>query len=155
MTKQFNVSRRKLTVLSVATMAALAGCATATGPVFTAIEAPPPGKAHLYLYRKSALYSSGAGFAVIDTRTKRPLGELFNASYLVLPLDPGKHVISVDERAWANVKSFEVQAETGKTYFVEYDVSKGLLLGFGLLSASETKTQAQALDDLRGLKRAQ
>jgi hypothetical protein len=144
------------TVLGLALLPALivAGCATATGPAFTALEAPPSGKAQLYLYRKSALYASGASYAVTNAATKKALGELFNASYLVLPLDAGKHVISVDERGFASTKNFEVQAEAGKSYFVEYDSSKGLLLGWGLLSGSAAKTEVQALADLKDLRRA-
>ena len=64
------------------------------------------------------------------------------------------HVISVDELGFAKLKTFEVQAEAGKTYFVEYDSSKGLLLGLGLLSSSASKTESQALADLKDLRRA-
>ena len=146
---------RRLALLAVASAAALAGCATATGPGFTQLEPPPVGKAHLYLYRKSALYASGAWFDVADVATKKPLGKLHNASYLLIPLDPGKHVISVHERGLTSPKPFDVTAEAGKTYFVEYDVSKGLLLGLGILSSSSAKTEAQALADLKDLKRSE
>lgn len=70
----------------------------------------------------------------------------------MLPLDAGKHVISVDERGFTSAKTFEIQAEAGKNYFVEYDSSKGLLLGLGLLSGSAAKTEAQALADLKDLR---
>ena len=145
------------TVLGLGLLSAvlvLGGCATATGPVFTTVQAPPAGEAQLYLYRKSALYAAGASYAVTNAATKQVLGELFNASYLVLPLKAGKHAISVDERGFASAKTFEVQAEAGKSYFVEYDSSKGLLLGWGLLSGSAAKTEVQALADLKDLRRA-
>ncbi len=146
--------RRTVLGLSLLPALMLAGCATATGPAFTQLEAPPSNKAQLYLYRKSALYASAAAYNVANVATKQELGKLFNASYLVLPLDMGKHVISVDERGFASLKTFEVQAEAGKNYFVEYDSSKGLLLGWGLLSGSSAKTETQALEDLKTLRRA-
>lgn len=147
-------TRRTVLGLSLLPAFMLAGCATATGPAFTQLEAPPSNKAQLYLYRKSALYAVGASYAVANAVTNQKLGELFNASYLLLPLDAGKHVITVDERGFASIKTFEIQAEVGKNYFVEYDSSKGLLLGLGLLSGSAAKTEAQALADLKDLRRA-
>jgi hypothetical protein len=146
------VTRRS--ALGLLPLAILAGCATASGPVFTTLDTPPSGTAQLYLYRKSALYASGAKYTVTNAASKQVLGELFNASYLVLPLPAGKHVLGVNEGGFASVKTFEIQAEAGKNHFVEYDSSKGLLLGWGLLSGSATKTEAQALLDLKDLRRA-
>lgn len=150
----FAATRRTVLGLSLLPALMMTGCATAPGPLFTQLQAPPPAKAQLYLYRKSALYAVNAKYIVADVLTKRVLGELFNASYLVLPLDPGKRVLSVDERGFASAKTFEVQAEAGKNYFVEYDSSKGLLLGLGLLSDVAPRTEAQAMADLKDLKRA-
>lgn len=149
-----SVTRRATLALALLPALMLAACVTAPGPAFTQLQAPPPGKAQLYLYRKSALYASGAKYIVADITNKQVLGELYNASYLVLPLSLGKQVLSVDERGFASAKTFEVQAEAGKNYFVEYDSSKGLLLGWGLLSDSIAKTEAQALADLKELRRA-
>jgi hypothetical protein len=146
--------RRSLLGLALATVVAATGCATANGPSFSKIEPAPAGKAQLYLYRKSAIYAMGASYTVANVGTKQGYGELFNASYLVIPLDTGKHVVSVDEKGWAKPKTFEVQADAGKNYFVEYDSSKGLLLGMGLLSGSAGKTETEALADLKDLKRA-
>ena len=83
--------RRSLLGFGVALLPALllGGCATVSGPVFTEVQAPPAGKAQLYLYRKSALYAFAANYTVADVSSKRVLGELSNASYLVLPLDAG------------------------------------------------------------------
>jgi hypothetical protein len=153
---QSSFARRHLLALGCVTLPVMfiSGCATVSGPVFTEVQVPPPGKAQLYLYRKSALYAIGAKYAVADVASKRALGELYNASYLVLPLEVGRNVISVDERGLAKLRTFEVDAQAGQNYFVEYDSSKGLLLGMGLLSGSELKTQAQALADLKNLQRA-
>jgi hypothetical protein len=149
-----SAARRTIMGFALASAVVLTGCATASGPAFTQVDATPEGKAQLYLYRKSALYAIAAAYPVANISSNEKLGALVNASYLVLPLNPGKHIISVDERGFAAAKTFEVVAEAGKTYFVEYDSSKGLLLGWGLLSGSAVKTQEQALVDLKDLRRA-
>ena len=149
-----STTRRVVLGLSLLPVLILAGCATAKGPAFTQVQAAPAAMAQLYLYRKSALYAVGAAYAVTNVQTQEALGELYNASYLVLPLKAGKQVISVAEGGFASDKTFEVQAEAGKNYFVEYDSSKGLLLGLGLLSGSAAKTETQALADLKDLRRA-
>jgi Protein of unknown function (DUF2846) len=146
--------RRSVLGLALAAVVAVTGCATANGPSFSKIEPAPAGKSQLYLYRKSAIYAMAASYTVANVGTKQGYGELFNASYLVIPLDTGKHVVSVDEKGWAKLKTFEVLAEAGKNYFVEYDSSRGLLLGAGLLSGSTGKTETEALADLKDLKRA-
>lgn len=146
--------KRRLTLtLVLAAVAVLQGCATATGAPFASLEAVPAGKGHLYLYRKSALYASGQPFKVRGADGKL-VGELFNASYLLLPLAPGKHSFTVDEGGFAKPKAFEVDVKSGNNYFVEYDASKGLLLGWGILSDSSSRSEAQALADLKGLNRA-
>ena len=149
-----NATRRTLLGMSLLSALAVGGCATASGPTFSRVEAPQPDKAQLYLYRKSAMYAAGGKYKVIAVATSQPLGELFNASYLVLPLEVGPHVIGVEESVLISPKTFEIQAEAGKNYFVEYDSSKGWLLGWGILSGCEVKTEEQALADLKDLRRA-
>lgn len=147
------MNRRHLLALSVfAAAALLQGCA-APGPAFATLDAVSAGKGNLYLYRKAALYAAGARYKVRSGDGKL-VGELYNASYLVLPLAPGKHQFSVDEGGFGKPKSFDVDVKAGQNYFVEYDSSKGLLLGWGLLSDSAARSEAQALADLKGLNRA-
>ena len=148
-----SIAGRFVVAGSLASLLALAACATATGPQFTALDAVPAEQANVYLYRKAALYASGAAYEV--AHNGKPVGKLFNASYLVMPVAPGEHSFSVDERGLTSVKTFKLNAEAGKRYFVEYDSSKGLLLGLGLLSGSAAKGEAEALADLKDLKRAQ
>jgi hypothetical protein len=148
------LSHRRIALLGALAAAALFGaCATATGPAFSTLEPVPAGQGQLYLYRKSALYASGAAFDVaVDGKAA---GKLFNASFLVLPIAPGERTVSVDERGFTSAKAFKLNAEAGKRYFAEYDSSKGWLLGLGLLSGSAMKGEADALADLKGLQRAQ
>jgi hypothetical protein len=150
--KEVQMNRRHLLTLSIVSAALLAGCA-APGAQFATLEPVAAGKGNLYLYRKGALYASGAKYKV-KAADGTQVGELYNASYLVLPLAPGKHQFSVDEGGFQKPRSFEVDVKPGQNYFVEYDSSKGLLLGWGMLSTSATHSEAQAVADLKSLNRA-
>jgi hypothetical protein len=145
------MNRRLL--LASAALIALQGCATAPGAAFSALEPVLQGKGNLYLYRKSGLYAAGAQYAVKDGGNKE-VGKLYNASYLLFSLPPGKHRFSVEEGGFASPKPFDVDVKEGQNHFVEYDSSMGLLLGWGLLSDNTARTQAQAMADLKGLNRA-
>ncbi|HEX2546302.1 MAG TPA: DUF2846 domain-containing protein [Ramlibacter sp.] len=146
--------RRRLAVLGVfaaAAVAGLGGCA-APGAPFATLDPVAPGRGHLYVYRKPALYAFGAKYKVAVDGA--PAGELPNASYLVLPLSPGRHTLTVDEGGFARPKTVDVNVEAGRNHFVEYDSSKGLLLGWGLLSGTTARSETEALADLKGLNRA-
>jgi len=146
------MNRRHLIALATLSAVVLAGCA-APGAPFATLDPVIAGKGNLYLYRKPALYASGAKFKV-KAADGTQVGELYNSSYLLLPLAAGKHKFSVDEGGFQKPKSFEVDVKPGQNYFVEYDSSKGLLLGWGLLSDSKAHGEAEALADLKGLNRA-
>ena len=145
--------RRAITLAAMVAAAAagLGGCA-APGAPFATLEPVPPGRGHLYVYRKPALYAFGAKYKV--TVDGAPAGELANASYLVLPLSPGRHTLNIAEGGFARPKTVEVNVEPGRNHFVEYDSSKGLLLGRGLMSGSTARSETEALADLKGLNRA-
>jgi hypothetical protein len=145
------MNRRHVLALAALAAAGIAGCA-APGAPFATLEPVSPDRGNVYLYRKSALYAVGARFKV--TADGAPAGELYNASYLVLPLTPGKHRFTVDEGGFQRPKAFEVDVQPGRNYFVEYDSSKGLLLGWGLLSDSKARSEVEAMADLKGLNRA-
>lgn len=144
--------RQAFAIATLGAAALLQGCA-APGPAFAKLEPVAADKGHLYLYRKPALYAAGAQYKV-KAADGTLVGQLYNGSYLLLPLKAGKHQFSVDEGGFARPRSFEVDVKPGQNYFVEYDSSKGLLLGWGLLSDSAARTESQALADLRGLNRA-
>jgi hypothetical protein len=146
------ITRRTTLTLSLLAAAVLGACATAAGPEFSKLEAAAPDTANVYIYRKSAIYASAAAFNV--SQDGKEVAKLYNASYLVLRVSPSPHKFGVDERGFTSAKFFEVNAQAGKSYFVEYDASKGWLLGLGLLSGSAAQTETRALEDLKGLKRA-
>jgi hypothetical protein len=141
---------RRIVILGVLVAAAVGGCA-APGAPFASLEPVAAGKGHLYVYRKPALYAFGAKYHVTADGAK--VGDLSNGSYLLLPLEPGKHRLAVDEGGFQRPKSFDVDVQAGQNYFVEYDSSKGLLLGWGLLSGSKAHSEAEAMADLNGLSR--
>lgn len=146
------MNRRHLLAASLFAAALLSGCA-APGAAFNSLEPVAADKGNLYLYRKPALYAMAAKYKV-KSGDGTVVGELYNGSYLLLPLAPGKHRFSVEEGGFASPKIFEVDAKASQNYFVEYDSSKGLLLGWGLLSDSSVRAEAQGLADLKGLNRA-
>ena len=132
-------------------VAFIAGCATATGPEFSQLQPNSTTEGNLYVYRKPALYAVGATYDVLDSN-KKVIAGLVSGSYVVLSLKPGKHSFSVSE-GFGNPRIFEVQVEAGKNYFVEYDSSKGILLGWGILTDVASRANEQGLVDLKGLKR--
>jgi hypothetical protein len=142
---------RRTVIVGALVAAGIAGCA-APGTPFASLEPVAADKGHLYLYRKPALYAFGAKYKV--TADGAQIGELSNGSYLLLPLAPGKHRLSVHEGGLLRPKSFEVDVQAGQNYFVEYDSSRGLLLGWGLLSDTKARSEAEAMADLNGLSRA-
>ena len=146
------MQRRFLLVSLALASAGLQGCA-APGPAFSSLEPVAAGKGHLYLYRKSGVYAPAAKYKV-HSKDGGLVGELYNGSYLLLPLSPGRHQFTVDERGFAGPKSFDIDVQAGKSYFVEYDSGLGMILGTGHLSFSRERSEEQALQDLRGLNRA-
>jgi len=130
----------------------LQACA-APGPAFTQLEPVPADKGHLYLYRQSALYGVAARYKV-RAADDTLLGELSNASYLLLPLAPGAQRITVDEAARIVEKACELTVRPGQNQFFEYDSSAGLLLGWGALSRCVERGEAEALPALKQLNRA-
>ena len=136
--------------IAAATLA-LSGCATPTGVAFTTEAALATGQAQVYLYRKSALYASTQSFTVkLD---QKDVGELFNGSYMQLPLAPGQHVISVKPGALGKTYEHTVQLTDKQTQYLEFEMP-AFLLGnaFHLGSSIVPRDVQQAKADLQGLK---
>ncbi|MBL0423144.1 DUF2846 domain-containing protein [Ramlibacter sp. AW1] len=146
------MKRRVLLACVIASALLAQGCA-ATGPVFASLQPSAAEKGQVYLYRQSALYAVGSRYKV-RSEDGSVAEELPNASYLLLPLSPGPHRLSVEEASVYQPKTFDITIEAGRNYFVEYDSSRGLLVGWGLLSRMEQRSEAEALAHLQGLRRA-
>ncbi|HEV6966508.1 MAG TPA: hypothetical protein VK305_13930 [Roseateles sp.] len=72
----------------------VAGCAT--GPQFTAPEAPPPETGRVYLYRPFKLIGGGTVHHVYVDASKDALS-LPNGSWIKLDLAPGAHSIRIED----------------------------------------------------------
>lgn len=89
----------------------------------------------------------------VDTK---PVGELYNASFINLSLTPGKHTITVKPGGMAKNFALDIQALPGKTQFVEFDLNGGPLANiFFVGSELIQRPQDKALADLKTLKSAQ
>ena len=137
------------------------GC-MATGPVFTRIEPPFDGKATIYVFRKSDLYSFGGIFPdmKIDGNGKYPLK---NNGYLRFEVDPGKHRIEIISElklsqlvTWP-YRDITVDATAGGVNYVVYDVRTDGKEGNTTLlqTAFFELTEAQALPILAQTKKIQ
>jgi hypothetical protein len=146
---------RNITISSMLAAATiLTGCATSSGPRFSALEAVQPDKSSVYVYRNGALFASGQAFTV--NMNGKPVGQLYNASYQQLHVAPGKHALQVAPGGFAQASTLEITAEPGKTYFYEYDFVTGLLANVFFIGAKiEPRDQTKALADLKELNRAE
>jgi hypothetical protein len=131
----------------------LSACATAPGAKFAGISTPEKSRSDIYLYRTSALFSMGAAFDV--TLDNKKVGQLYNASYLHLRLEPGTHSIRVSPGVLAKTSDLAIVAEPGKNSFYEYDFVTGPLANvFFIGSSIKTIETKQALADLDKLNSA-
>ncbi len=98
------------------------------------------------------MYSSGEKFDVeLD---KKPVGFLYNASFLTLDVKPGKHTVMV-RPGLSKGFTREVDVEAGKTYFFEMDINGGLLANALFVGSELTeRTRDQAVVELKLLKSA-
>lgn len=127
------------------------GCATPTGVAFSAASAPPDGQAHVYLYRKSAMYAFDQSFSV--TLNKQAMGELSNASYMLLTMAPGDHVLGVNPSFLSKTYELKLTLADKQTQYVEFELPPFILGNAFLLGSSITpRTADQAVAEMQGLK---
>lgn len=145
------LNRRLLAVCVFSAL--LAGCATAPGPKFTSLEPVAADKANLYVYRRSAIFAIGQSFKVdLD---QQPVGQIFNASYLMLQVPAGQHVVGVRPGGLAKTFVYNVSAEAGKNYFLEFDFNSGPLANpFFLGSEIKLREQEQAMKEMAEMNSA-
>lgn len=100
----------------------------ADAPIFAdGIAAPPPGKAQVVFYR-TPKYISGH-FPIMEGDTT--VAKLGNASYLVLPVEPGPHTFRANGKADAD--SLTLEADVGETFYVEQSATAGAFTAQPLL----------------------
>jgi hypothetical protein len=83
------------------------------------------------------------------------VGDLYNASYLLLQLPPGSHLLKVSPGGLAQSSELKVQVEPTKTLFLKYDFVTGPLANIFFIGSSiQPRSQEQALLDMQELNSA-
>jgi hypothetical protein len=122
----------------------LAGCATV--PMATVeqdIEAksftPPPGKANLYIARRSAYFGSAVTFRIMVDGI--PIGSIGPGTYHLVAVEPGQHNILVSSTENSDQAMFEAAADN--SYYFQVTVLMGLVTA---------RTAIAQIDEGRGLQ---
>ncbi|WBG66476.1 DUF2846 domain-containing protein [Pseudomonas citronellolis] len=111
-----------LAAVAVATSLLLAGCSTSNlegRPFFDTLEAPRADQATLYFYR--VMPTIAAKVPATITVNGNTAGELLGGSYFVIHLPAGKYHIKSSTSpllASRDNSAFDLQVESGKTYFI-------------------------------------
>jgi len=116
--------------LAAVTMAgaALAGCATTqSGPPIASlasIGAPPAGKARIVVMRPEKGLTGFGDRALPVKIDGEPLGELLTGAYASVDRPPGRHQISGEFWDHPGVSRLDVNAVSGRTYYVAIKVKQ-------------------------------
>jgi hypothetical protein len=137
-------------LLGVVCFSILGGCAsTPTGEAFSQLVDPKENVALLYLYRPDEHYGQALKFSVkVDGQQK---GDIGNSAYMIIPLDPGKHVIQIHGLAYSD-EPREVDAVKGTLAFLKVVTAKGFG-GFSATLTLEPEDRLKAGGNLVGLRR--
>lgn len=108
---------------SLLLVALLSGCAS-LGPAYQIVEAIPPEKGLVYIYRPSSFVGGGVSY---DVKVgENPIITLYNGGYYPYFSAPG------EVEFWAKTESksaVTLDVKAGETYFVKGTVGVGLLVG--------------------------
>jgi hypothetical protein len=138
-------------ILTLAAILTISSCSRASGPAFAGTAAPESSQAGIYLYRRSALAAYAQPFTVL--LDGKPAGQLANASYIRLPLTPGRHTLQIAPGGIAPLISVQMHAVAGSNTFYEFVFPTAWQMlpsfeGAGI----ETRVEPQALSEMRGLR---
>lgn len=93
------------------------GCAS--GPQFSGVAAPVSDLGDVYLYRTSTLFAMGQAFDVgLDGK---PVGSLYDGSFLHLRLPAGKFALNVSPGGGAKISTLNIQPELGRAIYFQFD----------------------------------
>jgi hypothetical protein len=144
------VIRRRPFVWLCACAVLLAGCATVPmAAVSQDIDAkkfaPPPGQAHVYVFRGRGLGMALAFQVILDGKV---VGSIAPDTYHLMAVDPGDHTIAASSNE--NAKLIRFRAAAGQNYFFEIDVRMGWVSGrVGLEQVDEEAGRRGVLDAKR------
>lgn len=136
----------------VACAAMLSACVSPQGPQFSGVVKPAADKGDVYLYRTEAFAASGDAFTVRLDNEK--IGELANASFIYLRMEPGKHVLRVKPSGLITIGAeVEMDVQAGKTLFYRYEFQTGVLTNLLFAGAGVVpKDEATAVAEMTPLK---
>lgn len=104
-----------------------------------------------YLYQRGALAAYAQPFRVLVDG--QPVGFIANASYLRLPLTPGKHEIQIAPGGLAQVTTLQIHADADGQAFYEFVFPTGWNMRPSFRGAKiEARNASQALTVLQGLR---
>lgn len=142
---------RMVTMLGIATLASLQGCAAPMGAAFTTPAAIEQDKANLYLYRQNKLNARSMGFTV--QLNNLPPEELLNASHILMKISKGDHILTVKPGPFGKTYEHRWFAEAGKNYYLEFELPPLLLANaFNLGSDIVVRDEVTAQQDMKTLK---
>ncbi len=103
-----------------------AGANAVAAPSSPTPEDSTRGRATIYFFRPSSLVGSAVDFNVMQNN--RQIGRLVNNSYFEFQSDAGKHLFSAypAHAPTTSSTSATYEIETGKTYYIEYELSWGI-----------------------------
>ena len=144
------MKRFQTIVIGLLVSAMHVGCAsTPSGEAFSKLVEPRAEGALLYLYRLDEHYGKALSFAIlVDGQTK---GDIGNAAYMIVPLDPGKHDVQIHGFGYKD-EPREIDIPKGAIEFLRVATAKGFG-GFSATLTLEGDGRAKAVTDLAGLKR--
>ena len=109
---------RSVKSMSIALLVSIIA-ACASGPQFSGVATPVSELGDVYLYRTSTLFALGQSFDV--ALDGKPVGSLYDGSYLHLRLPTGKYALSVSPGGSAKVSTIEFQSALGRAIYFQFD----------------------------------
>lgn len=121
---------------AVAAPAAVVETAAAPAATQSGLIAPPPeGKGQVVFFREKKFAGSAVRYKVREGENE--LGKLSSGVYFVHVTEPGTHEYTVHSEA-KDILTLEV--EPGETYYVQGDITMGMLVGRPNLSPKDAAT---------------
>lgn len=137
----------------LAAVLAFASCGRASGPAFAGLSAALSGQAEVYVYRRHSYAALAQPFTVLVDG--RPVGKLFNASYLKLSISPGAHRLEVAPGGMAKTSQLALHAGANARAFYEFDFPDGWKMRPSFDGAEiAPRTEDDALKAMRNLRSA-
>jgi hypothetical protein len=120
--------------IAAARRVARAAAPTDVGKGSIVIPPAPAGQGQVVFFRRKTLLGTGQWFNVREDG--KALGKLTNGAYFVQTAAPGLHVYTAKTEPEFN-DTLRLQVDPGETYFVQGELTKGLIIGAADLTPSD------------------